>query len=60
MSYWDNAYYGHQFSLFEAALGFVLAIVLWRRYNQKVIRALLAICMAAYVAVPAFFIFGNS
>jgi membrane-bound metal-dependent hydrolase YbcI (DUF457 family) len=60
VSYWDSAYYGTQFSLFEAALGLGLALVLWRRYSHRAIRILLAICMVAYVAVPAFFIFGNN
>ena len=61
VSYWDSNFYGHQFGLFEAALGLAFAVVLWRRYSHRVvIRALLAICMAAYVAVPAFFIFGNA
>ena len=59
ISYWDNAYYGTQFSLFEAALGLVFIIVLWRRYSQKWIKALLALSAIAYAAVPAFFIFGT-
>jgi hypothetical protein len=59
VSYWDGNYYGHQFSLFEAALGLFFAVVLWRRYSLLAVRILLAICIAAYVAVPAFFIFGN-
>ncbi|MGL4406090.1 MAG: hypothetical protein ACRCT6_10040, partial [Notoacmeibacter sp.] len=59
VSYWDSAYYGMQFSLFEAALGLFIAVVLWRRYQHKAIRMLLALCIAAYVAVPAFFILGN-
>jgi membrane-bound metal-dependent hydrolase YbcI (DUF457 family) len=60
VSYWDSNYYGHQFGLFEAALGLALALVLWQRYSRLSIRVMLAICMVAYVAVPAFFIFGNA
>jgi membrane-bound metal-dependent hydrolase YbcI (DUF457 family) len=60
VSYWDGAHYGNYFSLFEAALGVVLVVVLWQRYQQTIIRALLAIAMTAYIAVPAFFIFGNA
>lgn len=59
VSYWDANHYGLQFSLFEAASGFALAIVLWQRYGKWPVRIVLAICMAAYVAVPAFFILGN-
>lgn len=59
VSYWDSNHYGTQFGLFEAALGFALAVVLWRRYTNKFVRLLLALCLAAYVAVPAFFIFGS-
>ena len=59
ISYWDSAFYGTQFSLFEAALGLVFVIVLWRRYSQKWIKALVALSAIAYAAVPAFFIFGS-
>ena len=58
--YWDSNFYGQQFGLFEAALGLVLAVFLWRRYRNRAIRGLLAFCIAAYIAVPAFFIFGNA
>lgn len=59
VSYWDRDYYGNQFGLFEAALGLAFAVLLWRRYKHWPIRALLALCIAAYVAVPVFFMIGN-
>jgi hypothetical protein len=56
VSYYDGAHYGHYFSLFEAALGFTMAFVILRRFQNKIVRALLLIAMAIYVAVPAYFI----
>jgi membrane-bound metal-dependent hydrolase YbcI (DUF457 family) len=60
VSYWDPAHYGNYFGTFEAALGLLIIVILWRRYSKIWIRAALALCAAAYVAVPAFFIFGNA
>jgi membrane-bound metal-dependent hydrolase YbcI (DUF457 family) len=57
VSYYDPAHYGRWFSLFEAALGLVLSIVLLQRFNANLLRAVLAICIFLYVAVPAYFIF---
>lgn len=57
VSYYDSAHYGRIFSLFEAALGLVLSIVLLRRFDATLLRIVLAIVMALYMAVPAFFIF---
>jgi membrane-bound metal-dependent hydrolase YbcI (DUF457 family) len=58
VSYWDSAHYGVQFSLFEAALGLVLVLVLWRRCARWHLRLPLALALVAYAAVPAFFILG--
>jgi membrane-bound metal-dependent hydrolase YbcI (DUF457 family) len=58
VSYWDANHYGTQFSLFEAALGLVMAALLFRRYSSRSARAALAACALLYAAVPAFFIFG--
>jgi membrane-bound metal-dependent hydrolase YbcI (DUF457 family) len=57
VSYYDPAHFGRWFSLFEAALGLILSVVLLQRFNATVLRVVLGICMALYVAVPAFFIF---
>jgi hypothetical protein len=57
ISYYDPAHFGLWFSLFEAALSFILAIVLFRQFRNSLLRAWLTIAMVMYVAVPAFFIF---
>jgi membrane-bound metal-dependent hydrolase YbcI (DUF457 family) len=56
VSYYDRAHYGGWFSLFEAALGIVMAALLFTRYRSILARCALALCMALYAAVPAFFI----
>jgi membrane-bound metal-dependent hydrolase YbcI (DUF457 family) len=57
VSYWDRAHYGDLFGLFEAALGIVMAALLFSRYRSLLTRCALALCMALYAAVPAFFIY---
>jgi hypothetical protein len=56
VSYWDGAHYGHVFALFEAALGLALAVVVFRRFQNRWVRAALILAMLLYVAVPAYFI----
>jgi membrane-bound metal-dependent hydrolase YbcI (DUF457 family) len=58
VSYYDPQHYGLYFSLFEAALGLVLAFVLVRRFQNWVLRGAVAFAMAFYIAVPAYFILG--
>jgi membrane-bound metal-dependent hydrolase YbcI (DUF457 family) len=60
VSYWDPAYYGRAFSLFEAALGLTMAVLLIRRYTNIGIRLILALAIIAYVAVPAFYFWSLS
>lgn len=60
VSYWDRNHYGLQFSLFEAVLGIVMAGLLFAKWKRWPVRIALALCMALYAAVPAFFIFGMS
>ena len=57
VSYWDPNHYGQWFSLFEAGLGVLLAILLYQRYKNIGLRAALAVIAMLYVAVPAFFYF---
>jgi hypothetical protein len=57
VSYWDSAHYGTPFGLFEASLGLTMAALLFRQFQHVAIRAMLALLIALYVAVPAFFIF---
>lgn len=55
VSYWDPAHYGNWFQALEIALGITLAVVLFRRFQALWIRALMVLAVAAYVAVPAYF-----
>jgi hypothetical protein len=57
VSYYDPQYYGHYFGLFEATLGVVMAIVLFKRFPNTWLRLALGLAMVLYVAVPAYFIF---
>ena len=56
VSYWDPAHHGRIAGLAEAAGGVALCIVLWRRHAGRAGRAALALCAAAYLAVPVFWI----
>jgi membrane-bound metal-dependent hydrolase YbcI (DUF457 family) len=57
VSYYDSEHYGRWFSLFEAGLGLVLAVLLFRRFRNVFVRAALGLAIFLYVAVPAYFIF---
>lgn len=56
-SYWNPDHHGRTISMFEAMLGISLSIVLFRRFGGMAIRGLLILAVAAYLAVPAYFIF---
>ncbi len=58
VSYWDPAHGGNWFGLFEAAVGIVLIVVLFRRYRSRRVRAMLGLALALYAAVPAYFVLG--
>ncbi len=58
VSYWDRSHYGGPFSLFESALGIIMAIHLFARWNRWPVRIALVLCIALYAAIPAMFIFG--
>ncbi len=55
VSYWNPNHNGHLFSIFEAFLGVVLSVVLWRRFSARWVRALLALAILAYLAPPLYF-----
>jgi hypothetical protein len=57
ISYWDGAHYGTEFSLFEAGLGLVMAFLLFRTFQNWMVRSALVLAALLYAAVPAFFIF---
>ncbi len=59
VSYYDRAHYGGPFSLFEAALGGLMVVILMRRFQHRWVRIGLAVLLVPYIAVPAFFILGR-
>jgi hypothetical protein len=56
VSYYDPAHYGRWVSAFEAIMGLALMAILFARFHNWPVRAVLAVAMMAYVAVPAYFI----
>ena len=57
VSYWNPAHHGRWVSVAEAVLGLALCVILWRRFKAWWVRGLLATCVIAYIAVPAYWIF---
>lgn len=55
VSYWNPAHYGNWFQPLEVALGITLATILFRRFRARLVRGLMLLAIAAYVAVPAYF-----
>ena len=58
VSYYDPQHFGTYFSVFEAGLGLALGLILIRRFRNIVVRCAIAIAMAFYVLIPAYFILG--
>lgn len=56
VSYWDWRHFGRYFSVFEMALGLLMAGLLFLRFRHIAARAALGLAMVIYVAVPAYFI----
>ena len=57
VSYWNPEHFGRWMSAAEAVLGLALCAVLWARFKAWWVRGLLAVCVVAYVAVPAYWVF---
>ena len=55
VSYWDNRFHGRIVRVFEVGLAVVLIVALARRFEGVMTRALLALALASYVAVPVYF-----
>lgn len=55
VSYWDPDHNGTVWSIIEALIGIICAVVLWRRFPQWWVRALCAFAILLYVAVPVYF-----
>jgi membrane-bound metal-dependent hydrolase YbcI (DUF457 family) len=58
VSYYDPAHYGLIFSLFEAALGLAMSVILMRQFSNIILRVILLIVSLLYMAIPAMLIFG--
>ncbi len=56
VSYYDSNHFGREFGMFEAGLGLAMGVILFRQFKHWAVRGLLALSMAAYIAVPAYFI----
>jgi len=56
VSYWDPNHHGRSFMVFEAILGLGLSGLLFKQFKNWAIRVTILICVAAYLAVPAYFI----
>ena len=56
LSYWDPDHFGLWAAAAEFLLALVLIVMLWRRFPGPFPRAGLVVALAAYVAVPAYFI----
>jgi hypothetical protein len=56
VSYYDGAHFGRYFGLFEAMLGLIMGAIILRRFKNILVRGLVIVAMAIYVAVPAYFI----
>ncbi len=54
VSYWDSNHYGNVFSQFETVLGLALALVLFQRFHNKLLRFGLAAIALLYVAMPLY------
>lgn len=55
VSYWDPKHYGNLFRWFEVALATSCALIIFRRFKARWVRALCVFAMIAYVAVPIYF-----
>lgn len=56
VSHYDPRHYGMAFTIFEAALGFCLAVLLFRQFRNFWVRLALLVAMTLYLIVPAYFI----
>ena len=55
LSYWDGRHYGGIVSVIEICMAVVCITLLWRRFKDVWVRALLMLGLVTYVAVPVYF-----
>ena len=56
VSYWNPEFYGVWVMAIELLLAITLSVVVWNRFTQPIPRIAIAIGLASYIAVPAYFI----
>lgn len=54
VSYWDPNHYGKIWSFIEIGLALLLVTLLWRRFKNRVVRALLIFVSLSYVVVAGY------
>ena len=55
LSYWDENHHGDWVALAEVALSLGLILLLWKRFENRIVRAALLLALASYIAVPLYF-----
>ena len=55
LSYWNSAHHGDIVGIVEIAMALVLIVVLWRRFTDWRVRAVLCVPPLSYVGVPLYF-----
>ena len=55
ISYWDRDHHGGIASVLEALLGATLALMVFRRFRAWWVRAMCALAIVVYIAVPVYF-----
>lgn len=56
VSYWDPRHFGTQFGVAETVLGIALSVIVFRRFKALWVRGLTLALIAAYMAVPVYFL----
>lgn len=57
VSYWDPAYFGRTVAFVESVVGVSLAVLLFRRFRNRLARLALGVAVLTYLAVPLYFVF---
>ena len=55
ISYWEVDHHAGWVSLFEAAIGLIAIIVLWRRFPKLWVKIVLGVLALAYLALPVLY-----
>ncbi len=55
LSYWDENHFGTWVSLAEGLLAIGLIVLLWRRFEGRIVRGALVLALVSYIAVPVYF-----